>query len=209
MSDRTGSDPRISRKGWFRADYDRNLWIPCPRDFPAGMDTASWADKCARVWWDAEGPGDHEAQIAALARQLSDVHQTAYGPGMLPTHLGFIHLPRAEMIPLLVSFTVWEALGDRDQQLRLMTHAASGIEPPVFTPFRTDQLGEGIKVLYYQRTPERSTVIGCLAYAWRSEQYDTDLRILTICPNLGRLEAALPDLDDLARATRMVPGARG
>jgi hypothetical protein len=52
---------------------------------------------------------------------------------------------------------------------------------------------------------DEGTVTASLCYAWRSEEFETAVRLFTACPDLGRLQGALDDLDDLARAIVVVP----
>ena len=39
-------------------------------------------------------------------------------------------------------------------------------------------------------------------YAWRVEDMETDVRVFTACGDLGRLQAAMPDIDELAARSR-------
>lgn len=80
------------------------------------------------------------------------------------------------------------------------------MEPPAVEEFGTDNLGPGLKVLGYSR--EKDVVTGHLAYAWRSEELATALRMFTGGPDLRRLQHALPDIEDLARTVAWVPFER-
>jgi hypothetical protein len=71
------------------------------------------------------------------------------------------------------------------------------MEPPIVTEFPTEKLGDGLKVMSYFR--DKGTGTASLSYAWRSEELETAMRLFTACPDLGRLQGALDDLDDLAR----------
>jgi hypothetical protein len=44
-----------------------------------------------------------------------------------------------------------------------------------------------------------------LRYAWRSEEHETDLQLWASSADLGRLQRAIPDIDDFARAIRVIP----
>ena len=160
----------------------------------------------SRAWWDSTGRKHRRREIGLLAGTLSAIHENAYR--LLRCHLAFIHLPNPATAPLLVCYTVWPALGERESQLRMLAHADDPVamEPPIVTDFPTERLGDGLKVLYYQRSAEdQSTIIGSLDYAWRSEEHETDMRLFASCPDLGRLQAAMAHIDDLARATSVVP----
>jgi hypothetical protein len=142
----------------------------------------------------------------ALARTLADMHAYAYSH--LPMHRGFLHLPSLNLTPQLVSFGIWEAAGDRAEQLRFLTRADDPAltQPPAVEEFGTANLGPGLKVLGYSR--DKDAVTGHLAYAWRSAELATALSMFTGGPDLGRLQAALPDIEDLARASAWVPFER-
>jgi hypothetical protein len=119
--------------------------------------------------------------------------------------LGFLHLPSLQLAPLLVSFGIWEAEGDRLEQLRFLTRAydPSLMQPPEVEEFGTDQLGPGLKTLAYTRD-KKDVITGYLNYAWRSEEFATAVRMFTGSPDLGRLEQAVTDIEDLARAVAWV-----
>jgi len=170
------------------------------------MDRESWAAAYSRAWWDSTGRKNLKREIGLLAETLSSIQENAYR--LLACHLAFIHLPNPTMTPLLVCFAVWPALGERESQLRKLAHADDPVamQPPIVTDFPTERLGDGLKVLYYQRSADdQSTIIGSLDYAWRSEEHETDVRLFTSCPDLGRLQAAMAHIDDLALATSVVP----
>ena len=193
------------RQGWVKVGFHRGIWIPCPPAFPAGMDTESWAAGYARTWWESSGKKHGKREVRLLAQNLAAIHANTYG--VLPCHLALIHLPDPRQPPLLVCFGIWPALGERDSQLRMLAHAdeAGAMQPPIVTEFSTENLGPGLKVLYYQLGKNGSTVNGCLNYAWRSQEHETDVRLFTSCPDLGRLQGAMPDIDDLARVITVVP----
>ena len=121
---------QLSRHGWISVAYNQNIWIPCPPVFPEGLDCRSWANLYAEEWWSRtiSPPGKHK--IKALARTLADMHAFAYSH--LHMHLGFLHLPSLNLAPQLVSFGIWEAVGDRAEQLRFLTRAddPAFMQPP-------------------------------------------------------------------------------
>jgi hypothetical protein len=203
MSEQQDEEGLISEKGWIKVDFDKEIWIPCPPGFPEGMDRESWAAGYARIWWESSGLKHGERQIRALAEALSEIHLATYGH--LPCHLALIHLRSPRDVPLLVCFGIWPAIGDRDTQIRAMSGAdeTRAMEPPIVEAFPTANLGDGLKALNYFR--DKGTVMGALAYAWRSEEYETAVRLFTSCPDLGRLQGTFGDLDDLARVIQVVP----
>ena len=193
----------MSKRGWMSVKYAQNIWIPCPPVFPDGFDQASWASLYAEQWWEWSGRTHGDREVKLLARILAEIRD--YGYAHLDMPRGFIHLPNLGLVPLLVSFGIWEAVGDRTTQLRILTHAddQEAVQPPLVDEFATDRLGPGLKVLSYTRAGE--TVTGHLSYAWRSEEYATALRMFTGSPDLGRLQAAIPDMEQLAREAEIIP----
>jgi hypothetical protein len=140
--------------------------------------------------------------VNALARTLEDMHAYAYSH--MAMQMGFLHLPSLQLAPLLVSFGIWEAEGDRLEQLRFLTrqYDPSLMQEPVVEEFSTGKLGPGLKVLAY--TQDSDVITGYLNYAWRSEELATAVRMFTGSPDLGRLEQAVTDIEDLARAVAWV-----
>jgi hypothetical protein len=101
----------MSRRGWMSVEYAQQIWIPCPPVFPDGADRSSWASLYAEEWWYRAGRKHGKREITALAKTLAAIHEYAYGHLLM--HNGFIHLPDLRIVPLLVSFGVWEAVGER------------------------------------------------------------------------------------------------
>ncbi len=197
---------QLSRHGWISVAYNQNIWIPCPPVFPEGLDRRSWAQLYAEEWWSRSSRPHGKREITALARTLADMHAYAYSH--LAMHRGFLHLPSLQLAPLLVSFGIWEAAGARMDQLRFLTRADDPtlMQEPVAEEFSTGNLGPGLKVLAC--TQDKNVVTGYLNYAWRSEELATAVRMFTGSPDLGRLELALPDIEELARAVAWVPFER-
>jgi hypothetical protein len=193
----------MSQRGWIGVEYARHVWIPCPPGFPEDVDRATWASLYAEQWWESSGREHGDREVKLLATTLTDIHEYAYSH--LEMHQGLIHLPSLALVPLLVSFGIWAAVGDRTTQLRTLTRADDphAIEPPFAEEFATDRLGPGLKVLAYTRKDDMIT--GHLSYAWRSEQCATAVRMFTGCPDLGRLQRAVPDIEQLARRVTIVP----
>jgi hypothetical protein len=198
----TQPEYRMSARGWMSVEYAQNIWIPCPLVFPDGYDRGSWASLYAEEWLARFGGKHGSREVKALVRTLVDIHKYAYAH--LEMHDGFIHLPNLGLVPLLVSFGVWEAVGDRTTQLRVLAHAddPEAIEPPLVDEFGTDRLGPGLKTLAYTRNG--GTVTGHLSYAWRSEECATALRLFTGTPDLGRLQRAIPDIERMVQGTAFV-----
>jgi hypothetical protein len=198
---------RTSRRGWISVDYAQWIWIPCPPVFPEGFDLNSWAWLYAQERWASSGQEHGEPEVRLLATTLAEIHDYAYEE--LAMHQGFIHLPEIGLPPLLVSFGLWEAVGERTEQLRALVHGGDpdALEPAEGTEFATRRLGPGLKSLAYTRSD--ATLSAHLNYAWRSEEHATALRMFTACPDLGRLQRALPDVEQLAHGVTIIPRQAG
>lgn len=201
-------DPRdpTSKKGWVKLGYDRRVWIPCPPVFPEGIDRDSWAAGFAREWWDGCGLKHSANDVALLSRLLSEIHKSTFGT--IPCHLAFVHLPDPRLLPLPIFLGIFESGGEREERLRLLTHAddPAAVEPPIVDEFRTDMLGSGLRVLRYLHLDD-GALFAAMNYAWRSQEYETDLRLWVSTEDLGRLERATCDIDEFARTIRVVPKA--
>lgn len=192
-----------------RVEYDVAVWIPCPPGFPPGYDRQGWAQMFAEGFWKRPGLSYTDMDIALLAARLTEIHQETYGH--IPCHQAFIHLPDPRLTPLPVYVATWKSDGERDEQLRAMTHATDpgSVRAPVIDEITTETLGTGLRVLLYLPVEGADEEIyGALNYAWRVEEFQTDLRIFTVCRDLGRLQRAIGDIDELARVTTIVPLTR-
>ena len=202
-------DDLATPSGWGRiaVRYDVEKWMSCPPEFPAGYDVRSWARTYAEAFCGRPGLTPTEELISALAARLAEIHADAYG-GRVVCHLCLIYQPDPLASPLPVYLSAWDSRGDRDEALRMLSHAdnTAAIQPPYVTEFTTDGLGTGLKVLYYSRHPARESVLFAgLNYAWRSEGLSTDLRVFATTTDLGLLGQAIPDIDELMNVTTIVP----
>jgi hypothetical protein len=203
MSEQPGLGSLTSKKGWVSIGYDRTIWIPCLAIFPEGCDRESYAAQFAQLWWDASGLRYGPADLARLAAMISEIHQGIYGH--IPCHLAFIHLPDPRLMPLVLYVGIWESDGERDAQLRMLTHAddPGAVEPPIVDEFTTDRLGTGLRTMRYRHLGDGSLYAG-LSYAWRCAEYETDVLLFTSSEDLGRLQRAIPDMDEFARAVNVI-----
>jgi hypothetical protein len=201
-----------SETGWAKADYDRRKWIPCLAAMPDGYDTARWAREFSAAWWGLSGLPHGENDLARLEAQLAVIRDSSYGH--ILCHLVFIHLPDPRMLPLPVYLAILQASGEREAQLRTLTmvNDPAAVRPAIVEEFRTDRLGSGLRVMrYWTEDPKEAAMSDApemyagLSYAWRSEQFQTDLRLFTSSPDLGRLQQAIPDIDELARSITAIP----
>jgi hypothetical protein len=202
-------DPEIwaltSKKGWPKIAYDKTIWIPCPETFNGPMTREEWAQGFASLWWEASGFKHGKRQVAGLEKALFELQQSIYATQ--PCHSAVIHLPNVDVAPLPVCVAVWQAVNDRETQLRTLVHAEEpeAVETPLVEPVTTEQLGTGLKSQYLQRFQRGTELTGVVNYAWRVEELETDLRVFTACGDLGRLQAAMPDLDELVRNISVEP----
>jgi hypothetical protein len=200
-------DP-MSGKGWVEIGFDKNLWIPCPPEFGERLSRDEWAAGFANTWWDASGRKHGRRVVNAFARMLIDTRARMYAEQ--PCHLGLLHLPDVQYTPLPVYIGIWQAVGDREAQLRELVHCdePAAVERPLVEEAWTESLGTGLRSLYYQRPQRRRDLLGVVHYAWRSEEYETALHVYTLYSDLRRLQSSLPDIDAMTRTITFVPGSR-
>ena len=196
--------------GWGRiaVHYDIDKWMSCPPEFPPGYDVRSWARTYAEAFCRRPGLAPTQDLISALAARLAEIHADAYGGARIVCHLCLIYQPDPLVSPLPVYMSAWDSRGDRDEALRMLSHAdnAAAIQPPSVAEFTARGLGTGLKVLYHARHPARESVLYAgLNYAWRVPDLVTDLRVFVTTTDLGRLEQAMPDIDELMNVTTVVP----
>jgi hypothetical protein len=202
-------DPEIfaltSKGGWPKIAYDKTIWIPCPASFSEELSREEWAQGFASLWWDASGFKHGKRQVRNMEKGLVELQEGIYATQ--PCHTALIHLPNVDVMPLPVMLAVWQAVNDRESQLRMLVHAdePEAVETPLVEPVTTEQLGTGLKSQYLQRYEKGSDLTGVLNYAWRVEELETDLRVFTACGDLGRLEAARPAIDELIQAISIEP----
>lgn len=203
MSEQPGLGSLTSKRGWVRIGYNQKTWIPCLPAFPEGYDRESYASEVAQIWWASSGLKHSAVDVARLKTMLSEIHKSIYGH--IPCHLAFIHLPDPRLMPLVLYVGIWESTGDRDEQLRMLCHAddPDAVERPVAEEFSTDRLGTGLRVIRYRHLPDGALYAG-LSYAWRSEEYETDLQLWASSEDLARLQRAIDDIEEFARVTSVI-----
>lgn len=191
----------VSQRGWIDVRANRKIWIPCPAAFPKGMSKESWARICARVWWERRDPRPEDLLVSE--QTFLAIYGTLYTD--LSCQLAWLHLPDPRMMPLPLRAGIWESRGYAEDQLRLLTNADdhTAIDPPKVSEFYTEDLGTGIKTMRYLRLDD-SAIMGAVNYAWRSERFNTDVRLFAASDDLGRLEEAIGDIEDFARSMQIV-----
>jgi hypothetical protein len=165
------------------------------------MDVENWAHQYAEGIWKAD-----PEKCALAEMEFRYLYRSIYSPAIC--HDAFLHARGPEFRPLPVFISSWAMQGRRDQQLRGLAAPQDKnlMESPIAEEFWTEGLGNGLKSLCYESDPKGSgDIFAWLGYAWRSEEYETDLQLLTGCDDLRRLHRTLPDIDDLARALKFIP----
>ncbi len=193
-----------SKKGWVRIRCDQSAWIPILPAYRDGDDWRSYSAAAAEEWWRASALRHTPMDVLRLSRLLVEAHESTYGH--IPCHLAFAHLPDPRMLPLLVYVGIWGAAGDRDEQLRTWCLAddrrAAG--PPLTEEFSAGRLGTGLRVMRY-RHHDDGALYAALRYAWRSEEFETDLVLGTTAEDPSRLNRAIGDIEDFARTIEIIP----
>jgi hypothetical protein len=197
-------DLRTSERGWVRIRYDQSIWIPILPVFPEGYNLTSYATEFAEERWEGSGFPHTPVDVLRLFHLLVEAHESTYGH--IPCHLAFAHLPDPRLMPLLLYVGIWAAAGDREERLRMLCLAndEGAVELPIVEEFSTGSLGRGLRVMRY-RNHEDGTLYAALRYAWRSEDLQTDLVLNATAEDLGRLQRAIPDIENFARATTIIP----
>jgi hypothetical protein len=187
-----------SRHARLAVRYDVSKWIYCPRVFPPGHDVHSWSSFFAEAF--------SRVGAAQLAAQLRAIHEYTYGN--VACHVCFIHQPSLQFTPLPVYMASWQARGSRDEALRQLTNLndPGSIQQPYADEIKARYLGTGLRVLRYGAIPDdQEKIFAALNYAWRVEELETDVRVFAATSGLGRLQAAMTDIDELVNVTRLVP----
>src|ERR1700760_2637099 len=195
-----------SKKGWPKIAYDKGVWIPCPAP-DEGDQTRNerWASDYATEWWEVSGLKHGKKQVRNMDKGLMEIVQGFYATQ--PCHSAVLHMPNVDVLPLPVMVATWEAAGDADSQLRSLVHAdePEAVETPLVEPFTAEKLGTGLKSQYLQKFHRGSELTGVVNYAWRVEDMETDVRVFTASGDLGRLQAAMPDIDQLTNTISVEP----
>lgn len=186
-----------SRKGWVRVQCDLRIWIPCPAEFPdeLGLDRESWSVAMAEAWWEQSGLSYGQSAVDKLAYMLREVREQGYEN--VPCHQIWAYYRDFTVPPLPVHIGIWMMTGDREDQLRALSGATDHnvIRQPLVTEFTTKTLGIGFRVVRY-KDDGNGNVVGMLGFAFRSEEFETDVQVITGTPDLRQLQRTTADIDD-------------
>ena len=193
-----------SEKGWLRVDLESPFWIPCPVAFPDGMTREAWATEAAGAWWQQSGLTYTPTAVGQLAQMLALAQEHGYA--RVPCHQIWIYLRDPATPPLPVHIGIWSSEGEREQRFRLLAGAddRASVRKPEVSEVETANLGGGLRVLRYRKS-RKGALVGLLAYAFRSQECETDLQILAGSNSLSELTAAYGDIDDFVRGLIVYP----
>lgn len=197
----------LSKKGTYGTDekeYSVTDWalLPPPAARPESQGRAKWMAHEFGKLAEMQG-GLPEGEAANVMLEMREDMYMHY-----PGHVMYFYIGPPHRRPLPVMMGIWQMEGERDEQLRELAgyDTIRLVEPPVMEEFTTEHLGTGVKVWCVQKPAKRRPqLVGLLGYAWRSEKLETDLTLRAFCPDLGWLQAAMPGIDEFARALRIVP----
>jgi hypothetical protein len=189
-----------SAKGWVDVRCDLRIWILIPSGFPPelGLDRDTWASAVAEAWWQQSGLRYGQDMVAKLAFMLETLRQDGYAN--FPCHQIWAHYRDFTLPPLPLHIGIWKMTGPRDQQLRALSGATEpdAIRPPAVTEYTTDALGTGFRTLRHTRS-DSGAVCGILGFAFRSEEFETDVQVTTGTPDLRQLQRATDDIENFVR----------
>ncbi|MFF7900282.1 hypothetical protein ACIP4X_10435 [Streptomyces sp. NPDC088817] len=187
-------------------------WVALPAAFEgtAWADTSEYAEQMASalVMRQREVVGgrisdDLQERVAA---QILDVYGRLFG--LLDAHYHLLYWPDLRKPPVPVFLGIWELVGD-DASAEVhyagsFYHLETGGKSSIEEEFVGDSLGSGLRSLAFvplkQEAPEDPDgLVGVLTYYWRVKPSSADVRLVAFTNELGRLYAALPDLDAFAR----------
>lgn len=190
-----------SKKGWVRTRCDLRIWIPIPAGFPpeVGLDPDTWATAMAGAWWEQSGLRYGPDMVAKLTFMLESLREQGFQN--VPCHQIWAYYRDFTLPPLPLHIGIWKMTGPRDQQLRALSGATDPdvIRPPVVTEYTTPALGTGFRTLRHTGA-DGGAVCGILGFAFRSEELETDVQVMTGTPDLRQLHRATGDIEDFVHA---------
>jgi hypothetical protein len=197
----------ISKKGTYKTDeqdYNGVNWAFLPPPATSAESeraTPVLAQGFAKIAH-ARGGAPVDQAVKGMLAIREDLYMNWLGQYM------YFYMGPPRYRPLPVMLGVWQMMQDRDEQLRLLAgyNTTDLVEPPILEDFYTEHLGTGVKVWCAQKAKRpRKAVVGLLGYAWRCAELETDLHLKTMCTDLGWLQAAMPGIEEFARAIRIIP----
>jgi hypothetical protein len=180
-----------------------DVWIGVPGEWSEETwpDHRDWARDVADAVWAGASPAPGGQGPDHLALGLA---MLAESPLLdLAWRRTFLWLPGPTSDFLPVHLEAYAAEGERAESLAELTRAdePGAVEKPIVEPFRTEHLGDGIRVLRYAADPRDRAVMLTLSYAWRAGDLDVLLWLSTF--DTGLALRAMDDVDELARAVHL------
>jgi len=206
-----GSWPHTASRYGLEAGDPGPEWVALPAVFEgtAWADSAEYAQQTAsalvvrqREFTGETIDDDLDERVAA---QILDVYTRLFD--LVEAHYHLLYWPDLRKPPVPVFLGVWEPV--RDDTSALVHYAGSfhhletGGRNSIEEEFVTDSLGAGLRSLSFvplsQDDPEDPDgLVGVLTYYWRTTSRPADVRLVAFTNELGRLYAALADVDAFA-----------
>jgi hypothetical protein len=181
-----------------RVNYDRDLWLHVPEEFPwhefGTLD--EWVSRVTNLVSDDQAFEGPEKEW--LANSLRYIHG-----GRAPYESRYVYLAD----PRNAFFFVSVLVADPAENLSLDTLAAAkdpaATAAPDVTPFASPTLGDGIRTIRHVNAgPPTHDVVGIVQYAWKGDI--VDVVVVASHYNVVLLQEALPVIDELARVIDVV-----
>ncbi|SEO37497.1 hypothetical protein [Actinacidiphila rubida] len=203
-------ETRTSTPNWFTVDHDDALWFPMPLSITGTRwaDVAEWAfdSACDRFLRGGRELNKKvvKKEVLPFAETLVAAHSSAVGK--IGAHKFFFHCPDYTKLPVLISIAAWKRDGTREEALQHYAYwgTKSATSAPVAEWFETEALGTGVKAQWTGVTgPGPYDQVN---YIFRDDTYDADVHVFLTAWDHDRYLEVVPDLDQLVRAIRCVPG---
>lgn len=202
-------DQRKMSRNWAQVDYDRHVWFP----IPIVLEGTKWPNAAE---WAADYAGDRVMRThGELTRKLMKKEVLPFAQalvkgrsevvGKMAVHKLYFHCPDSTKTPVMAAIGLWQCQSTRDEALQFYSYfgSESATDQPIAEWFETEALGTGVKAHW-------SGVAGTgqywqVNYAFRNDEFDTDVQIFMMAWDHQRFAEIIPDLDELARSIQCVP----
>lgn len=202
-------DQRKSSANWAKVDWDRSIWFPIPTSFTETKyaDAAEWAfdwagDRVLRAHGELTKKLVKKEVLPFSQALVLGRHETI---GKISAHKFYFHCPDAKKSPVLTSIGLWKTQGSREEAFQYYSYfgTKTATEQPVAEWFDTEMLGRGVKAQWSGVTgPGKYWQVN---YAFRDEEYETDVHVWMMEWDHKRFLEVVPDLDTLVRTIRCIP----
>lgn len=203
-------DHRTSTENWAQVDWDRNVWFPIPISF-GGTKWANAAEWAFDYAGDRVRRAGHELTKKVVKKEVLPFAKSLVVAqndlaGKWAAHKIYFHCPDSTKIPVATGVGLWKRIGTREEALRFYSYygTKSATVEPVAQWFESEALGTGVRAQWSGVI--EGDAYDQVNYAFRDDEFDTDVHIFMLAFDHQRFLEVLPDLDVLARAIRCVPG---